>query len=246
MPKVQIACEDCGKVFEHFPSKKRRFCSSSCRARFHLRQRMENGTYVQPRKPKTGKELACETCGVLVYRRSHQLRDIAAGKRVYCSKTCADIGYTRPRVKRECGHCGVEMELRPSELRQHYCSRRCRDLAQMKRPLDRTHNGKPARLDKNGYVMLWEPNHPDRTHGGWQYEHRLIAAAALGRVLLPTEAVHHINGVKDDNRPENLQVMDGGEHAALSSRDYRASVNAQLAELAEYRKRFGALDKEDQ
>ena len=80
-------------------------------------------------------------------------------------------------------------------------------------PGSRNPNWKGGRsVASNGYVLLRMPGHHLADVRGYVYEHRLIAEQVIGRHLMPGEVPHHKNGIRSDNRPENIEVMQSIAH----------------------------------
>jgi hypothetical protein len=71
---------------------------------------------------------------------------------------------------------------------------------------------------KAGYRMAYAPEHPMAQRNGHVLEHRLVMSDQLGRVLERNETPHHKNGVRTDNRIENLELwvksLPAGQRAA--------------------------------
>lgn len=70
-------------------------------------------------------------------------------------------------------------------------------------------------VDQDGYVLVKQPDHPHADRHGYVREHRLVMEREFGRFLLPTEVVHHRDGDRGNNRPENLEIFESnGKHLA--------------------------------
>ena len=105
---------------------------------------------------------------------------------------------------------------------------RIAELYSRNRTGNKNPNWKGGRMGGNGnYILVrLEPDDPfysmitDRSDY-YIAEHRLVMAKHLGRRLLDEELVHHINGIRDDNRLENLELVTRSNHSLGYEKGYQ-------------------------
>ena len=85
------------------------------------------------------------------------------------------------------------------------------------------YNWKGGRIkDKDDYILIYNPSHPNARVGGSVLEHRLVIEKDIGRYLKPWEVVHHKNGKRNDNRLENLELLPSqGSHNTAVQQVYK-------------------------
>lgn len=117
--------------------------------------------------------------------------------------------------KNSCPKCGNDKDKR---------AKHCRKCMEQPRPRE----GCARLLPKLGYMYVM-------VNGKGVFEHRHIMEMHIGRKLSRTEHVHHKNGIKTDNRIDNLQLMDGKEH----NKEHMTSEVAKQMSILGHRARWG-------
>ena len=117
-------------------------------------------------------------------------------------------------IIRKCLTCEVEFRTKPSRIKigcGKFCSQKCYIKTGIKNP--NWKGGK--RVHDEGYILIYKPKHPSAINGRYVFEHRFVMEKHLERYLKPKEVVHHINGIKTDNRIKNLKIMSHSRHFIL-------------------------------
>ena len=88
-------------------------------------------------------------------------------------------------------------------------------------------------IDRDGYVRVWAPDHP-WPRSGYMMEHVRVMELKIGRRLTPKECVHHSDHNRQNNAPENLELLTRSEHSKLHrSKDAHTFVRGALGRFIE-------------
>lgn len=89
------------------------------------------------------------------------------------------------------------------------------------------------------YRMIKAPGHPNAYGNGYALEHVVVMAEKLGRPLVKGENVHHKNGIRTDNRPENLELWVTRQPKGQRAADLLAWAEEIVATYGPVRDRLG-------
>jgi hypothetical protein len=145
--------------------------------------------------------LICIVCGKSFLNRWYE-KEIKKGNAKFCSKKCQSLHYSQNHRKGDyciCEQCGRIRYYSPSTIKRTKRVGICGNCRK-----------KEKTMSTDGYWEIRVPEHKHKIK-----EHRYFMEKKIGRKLLSTELVHHINGKKLDNRIENLEIMSRAEHNIL-------------------------------
>lgn len=154
----------------------------------------------------------CYRCSKIASRTHTEMVTLETGSIVYWNER-REVGRNQ-QVPVQCGICGQIRTVAAYKIPHTTFTGYCVDCA---RTGERSHFWKGGRYKHpNGYIIIrLTPDHKFYNMADSHHlvpEHRLIMAEHIDRCLRDDEIVHHKNGIKDDNRLENLELLDWRLH----------------------------------
>lgn len=130
-----------------------------------------------------------------------------------------------------CDWCGNKFERMKSEFKdceRQFCNAKCYGNWKSKNCIawnkgkikEETKVYKGRFKTVEGYIRIYNPNFPEDDRK-YILEHRFVIEQSLGKKLSKKDKIHHINGIKDDNRLENLMISDDSKHLKLHKNIYK-------------------------
>lgn len=135
----------------------------------------------------------------------------------------------KPKVLKSCQFCGNEFRISQNRVdsgRGRFCSKKCISLWLGQKLIgENSPNWKSGKfISQKGDVMILRPDRfSNPSKSGWRRyipEHRLIMENHLGRKLLKSELIHHLNGNKQDNRVDNLFLTTRTDHKTFHKGEF--------------------------
>lgn len=194
--RIEVQCKNCGAIIWATPSeleKGRQFCSPKC---FHI---WRTG------KPQPNSRWDKE-----------ELRRLYWDEQLDCAEIAEMKDAKRGAVSVAMSRLGIKKRTRSEIAKLMWAKGKLKPC--QRRGLHSRHWNGGRRKTSQGYILIYCPEHPrlrGRTKVGgnkYVFEHILVWEKTHGKPVPKEYQIHHLNGIRDDNRPENLVAVPPFKH----------------------------------
>jgi hypothetical protein len=119
---------------------------------------------------------------------------------------CSRAFFSKAYNVKYCRECAYKFR-----LHRNACKHRAKKGIDVNKPIKHKNKNGMGHISSSGYVYITKIGHPNAGRKGRMFEHTFVMSEHLGRSLKEGESVHHKNGIRSDNRIENLELWHRGQ-----------------------------------